>query len=274
MIQGEPPSVKHEASGLLGGFTRFPVDRIAHQWSPLVMKVDADLVGAPSVKVAKNQRSERGGVGGEDLVVGDGGLSTGRIDDSHLLAVHRVAADVGENGVFGGLGNPLAHREIEFFHCSTRELVHEGLMSDIRLGDDDAARRIFVETVYDARTLDTADARKFSAAVMEQGVDERAVGISRGRVNDHAGGFIDDHEVVVLEQDFQRNVLCFIVKGDGFRQDDGDAVTELHRIARFGGVAVDLDVLLANERLNPGAGKIRKAGGEKGVDALARTVFD
>ena len=54
----------------------------------------------------------------------------------------------------------------------------------------------------------------------------------------------------------------------------GDAITEFHRVARLGGVAVDLDELLADERLDARAGKIREAGGEKGVDALARTVFN
>ena len=116
MVQGKPPCMKHEAAGLLGGFTGFAVDRIAHKWGSFVMQVNADLMGAASVKVAKNQRGERGGVGGEDLVVGDGSLSAGRIDDRHLLAVHRVTTDVGENRVLGGLRDSLANSEIEFLH--------------------------------------------------------------------------------------------------------------------------------------------------------------
>ncbi len=110
--------------------------------------------------------------------------------------------------------------------------------------------------------------------MVEQGVDERAIGISRGRVDDHAGGFVEDHEVVVLKQDFQWNVLRFVVERHGFGDDDGDPVAELHGVAWLGGVAVDLDELLADERLDARAGKIREAGGEKGVDALARTVFN
>ena len=39
-------------------------------------------------------------------------------------------------------------------------------------------------------------------------------------------------------------------------------------------MAVDLDVLFADQRLDARAGKIREAGGEKSVNALARTGID
>lgn len=147
-------------------------------------------------------------------------------------------------------------------------------MGDVGFRNDDAAGRVLVQAVDDARALDAADAGKFSLAVVEQGVDQGAIGISRGGMDDHAGGFVEDDEVVVFEQDFQRDVLRCVVQRDGFGHDDGDAVAELYGIARLGGVAVDLDVLLADERLDPRAGKIRETGGEKGVDALTRIVFD
>ena len=126
----------------------------------------------------------------------------------------------------------------------------------------------------DAGPLDATDAGELTPAVVEQGVNEGAVRISRCGVDDHAGGFVEDHEVVVLEQDFERDFLRLIVEGDGFGEDDGDFVAQLDPVARLGGVAVDLDELLADEGLDAGARQVGKAGGEKSIDALARTVFD
>jgi len=54
MIQSKSPRVEHQAARLLGGFTRFAVDWIADEWSPFVMQVNADLVGASGVEVAYN----------------------------------------------------------------------------------------------------------------------------------------------------------------------------------------------------------------------------
>ena len=93
-------------------------------------------------------------------------------------------------------------------------------------------------------------------------------------MDDQAVGLVNDHEIIVFKQDFQGNVLRFIVERDSFRQDDCDAITKLDRIARLRGVTVDLDVLFADERLDARPGEIRQAGREKGVDALARIVFD
>ena len=93
-------------------------------------------------------------------------------------------------------------------------------------------------------------------------------------MDDHPGCLVENHHVAIFKQNFQREILGLVVKRHGFGQDDGDAVAEFHGVSRLGGVAVDLDELLADERLDARAGEVRKAGGEKGVDALARTVFN
>ena len=64
------------------------------------------------------------------------------------------------------------------------------------------------------------------------------------------------------------------MEGDGFGQDDGNPVADFHSVAGFGGMAVDLDPLLADQRLDARAGEVGKAGREKAVDAFARTVID
>ncbi len=51
-------------------------------------------------------------------------------------------------------------------------------------------------------------------------------------------------------------------------------VADLHGIAWFGGVAVELDGLVADKCLDTGAGKFGETRGQKGIQSLARTVFD
>ena len=79
-------------------------------------------------------------------------------------------------------------------------MTDERLVGDIGLGDDDAAGGVFVQAVDDAGALDTANARKFAAAVMEHRVDQRAIGVARRGVDDHARGFVDHHEIVIFKQ--------------------------------------------------------------------------
>ena len=98
----------------------------------------------------------------EDLVVGDGRFAARWIDDRHFLAIHRMPTDVGENAVLGGLWDTLGDREINFFHRSSRELAHERLMGDIRLGDHDASGCVLVQSMDDSGALDSTDSGKFS----------------------------------------------------------------------------------------------------------------
>lgn len=115
----EPPRMEHQATGLLGDLAGFTVDRITDEWSSLVMEVDADLVSAAGVKVAEDQCGEADGVGSEDFVVGNRGFPAGWIDDCHFLAVHRMATDVGEDGVLGGFRDSLGDGQIELLHGAT-----------------------------------------------------------------------------------------------------------------------------------------------------------
>ena len=52
------------------------------------------------------------------------------------------------------------------------------------------------------------------------------------------------------------------MEGNGFGQYDGNPVADFHSVAGFGGMAVDLDPLLADQRLDARAGEVGKAGRE------------
>ena len=249
--EAEPPRMEHEAAGLLGGFARFTVNGITDEWGSLVMEMDADLVGAAGVKVAEDKCGEAGGVGGEDFVIGDRGFPTGWIDDCHFLAVHRVAADVGENGVLGGFRDTLGDGQIEFLHgAALGELSDERLVGDVGFRYDEAAGSILVQAVDDAGTLDPADAGELAPAMVKEGIHQGAVRISRCGVDDHAGGLVKDHEVRVLEKNIERDFLRLVMKGNGLGKDNSDFIPKLHLVSRPRGMAVDLDELFTDERLD------------------------
>src|SRR3546814_14502375 len=80
------------------------------------------------------------------------------------------------------------------------------------LRGDDQAARILVDAVDDAGPRDAADARKLSRAMVEQRVDERAVEIARGGVDDHAGGLVDDDQMLILPGDDEIEVLRGVMR--------------------------------------------------------------
>lgn len=89
-----------------------------------MVEVDADLVGPSRVQMAEDQSRQGRGVGCLYLVVGDGRLAAGWIDDCHFLTVHRVPADVSEDGVLGRFRDSLTHGKVEFLHRPARELAY------------------------------------------------------------------------------------------------------------------------------------------------------
>ena len=105
------------------------------------------------------------------------------------------------------LRNAVDDREIAPVDRMRGELLRQALVRDVGLGDDQQARRVLVDAVDDARPRNAADARQRSAAMVEQRVDQRAVEIARRRVDDQPGGLVDDQQMLVLEDDRQRDVL-------------------------------------------------------------------
>ena len=140
---------------------------------------------------------------------------------------------MGEDGAAVGRGDALGDREVELFHGPPGELLAQRLVGGVVFRDDQAAGGVLVEAVDDARAFDPADAGKLAFAVVEQGVDQRAVGITRGGVDDDAGFLVEDDQVLVFEQDAQRDVLRLGQVGDGFRDGNAEDVADRHRVAQL-----------------------------------------
>ena len=88
------------------------------------------------------------------------------------------------------------------------ELGAERAVGGVGLGHHHQAGGVLVEPVHDARPLDAADAGQAVAAMGDQRVDQRALGVAGGRMHHQALRLVDDDERVVLVDDIERDRLA------------------------------------------------------------------
>ena len=152
-----------------------------------------------------------------------------------------------------------------------RELLGQPLMRDVGLGDDQQARRVLVDPVDDARPRHAADARQLAAAMVEQRVDQGPVAIARGRMDDQSGRLVDDQQMLVLEDDRQRDVLRLVVRRRRLRH--GEEKRSSPRTLVAGSrtaLAVALRARRCGQRLQPLARQGRDGVGKRTVEPPAR----
>jgi hypothetical protein len=106
-------------------------------------------------------------------------------------------------------------------------------------------------------------------AVVEEGVDEGAIGVACGGVDDEAGGFVEDEDVFVLKEDIKRDVLGDDGDGDDLGYNEGELVSAFESGAGLGLTPVQGDVPVFDQVLEAGAGEIGKTGGEVLVESGA-----
>ena len=150
------------------------------------------------------------------------------------------------------------------------ELLRQPFVRDVGLGDDQQARRVLVDAVDDARPRDPADPGQRSAAMVEQSVDQGPVEIPRGGVHDQPCGLVDDQQMLVLEDDLERNFLRRIVRRRRFGHLDAQALAAVDLDCRVANrFALRFDGAVADQRLQPLARHRRHGIGERTVEAPA-----
>ena len=255
------------------------VRRVAHDGASDRGHVYAYLVRAPREDVTFHERDHAAGfpdvfgdgfgVGGERAVVGDGELPVLRYD-GHLLAVAFVSPDQVLDVSFGGIGDPMDERAVDLADVVVRrEILGERVHGDLRLGDDHHAGGILIEPVHNARARHAADAFEVGAMVQD-GVHERAGVVSRRGVDDETGGFVENEDVVIFEEDVQRDVLRLRLCRYGRRNRDVERVRLLHLLAGLQhDLAVDLHKSRFDEPLETGTGEVRVQGRQPYVKSFA-----
>ncbi len=141
------------------------------------------------------------------------------------------------------------------------------------LGDDEAAAGFLVEPVDDARSRHAADAAQRAFAMMQQRVDERVFLVAGGGMHDESGGFVDDEQRFVLEQNIERNFFRLRLGGLGFRPMDFNFFAGVRMMRGLDGLAVDADVAFFDQALQRAARGGGKFFAEKFVEPHGRQRF-
>ena len=168
--------------------------------------VDAHLVGAAGLQPAFDQRRVAAATSSRFQCV------TARLPrpPSTIAIFLRSCAERASGASTvpsAAFGTPLDDRQIAAVDAVRGELLRQAFVGDVGLGDHQQPRRVLVDAVDDAGPRDAADARQAAGAMVEQRVDQRPVAIAGGGMDDQAGGLVDDQQMLVLEDDRQRDVL-------------------------------------------------------------------
>ena len=110
MEKTEPPCVEHLSGISCRWFAS--IQSVAEERMPEMLKVDADLVGAPGVKNAFDQRAAAKFL--QDAIFGFRGASARGFDDCHFFSMHGMPSDGRLDDSAFLFENPGAKREIDF----------------------------------------------------------------------------------------------------------------------------------------------------------------
>ncbi len=159
-------------------------------------------------------------------------------------------------------------REVRLLDGARLERVLERLEGGVVLGDDEAARRLLVEAVDDARPENAADAREPRDVVQER-VDQGPPGVPGGRMDHEPGRLVEDEQVAVLVEDGERQVLGLGNGGRGWWHRDLDALPALEPERRAARPSVDEHPSGLEQRLDARPAERGKARRDRPVETLA-----
>src|SRR5205814_9611849 len=113
-----------------------------------------------------------------DAVTGGSRFAAARGDDRHFLAVGWAAADIAAD--LAGRRHRHAPDEgaVGALDPAPREIARQRAVGGLGLGDDEEPARVLVETMHDPRPAHPADAGEALAAMRQQRIDQRALGVA------------------------------------------------------------------------------------------------
>lgn len=163
-------------------------------------------------------------------------------------------------------------RDVLLFDLPIVELPCELLVGAIVLGDDHDARCSPIEPVHDARPELAADAAQI-LHVVKQRIHQRAGRVTRCRMNDHPGRFVDDDEVGILIQDVEGKGFGDRPRRIGRRNVDRDDVAGSYMRVGLAGLARDEHPALLDQPLDLRARLVGKEASEEAIEPDVRRIL-
>jgi len=159
-------------------------------------------------------------------------------------------------------------REIRLLHAPRLERTLERLKGSVVLGDDEAAGRLLVEPMDDARAEHAAHTGQ-PLDVVEERVHEGPPCVTRCRMHDETRGLVEDEEVPVLVQDGQWEILGLGDRRLGRWDGDLERLASLETERRAPGPSIDEDASRFEKRLDARPAELGQAGRNGLVEPVA-----
>ena len=134
----------------------------------------------------------------------------------HLLPVRGVSPNRGVN-TSPGLHNPPHERDVFFLDLAIMKLTRQLLMCRVILGDHHDTRCPAVEPMHDSGPHLAGYAAEV-LDVVQQGVHQCSGSMARAGVHHHPRRLVQNGDVGVLIQDFERQSLARETRGYSFRK--------------------------------------------------------
>lgn len=252
MLETQLPGVQHLAPGqpLQTGVVRAAINRIADDGVADRCQVNADLVRATGVEAAFQQRSS--GETAADLPIR--ARRPPRRQHRHFPALNRVASDGAINAAARSARRSPDQGEIDFFNGSRLKRSGQVTVGGVGFRDHKAAAGLLVQTMNDPGAFNPADAAQLVATMMQKGMHQRMGGLARARMHQHSGGFVQNQQMFVLEQNLERNVLGFERRRRRRREFDFDPVPRADGRADGAKLTAQPDAFPGDEPLEHRAG--------------------
>jgi hypothetical protein len=218
------------------------VYRITYHGMANVLQVNSDLVGAAGVQFQPEQVHDV--KPGDYRGISSGGTASG--GDDHAFAIVRMACDRRVNDERTAVQVTPSQSGIGAVNSAASDRRTQTAVGQIGFGHDHKAGRVAVEPVNDAGPAFSTPGQ--SSAPSYQRVDQSVVPVSRSGVNHQPRGLVNDREMLILEDDGQRNgARCERAGWLVERNADGDLLTAGQRARSACRLTIDADQFVGHQ---------------------------
>jgi hypothetical protein len=130
----------------------------------------------------------------------------------------------------------------------------------IIFGGDENAGGFAIEAVNDARAIGGAPGGELAFARVKEGGGEGSGGATCARVDVHAGGLVDDEDVIVFMENVEGEILGGHIAWSGSRNADGDGDFGGEEISGADRFSSEGDPILLHPLLDAGSGLPAESG--------------